>query len=65
VGTKSLRSRLTGGFGAGGITLIGSLLLQVLLGLEWSLGLLLAFESVGVVFIIIAVMLHLTERKKD
>lgn len=36
----------------------------MLLGFEWTLELLLVFESVGVIFIVTAIALHLTEEKK-
>ena len=61
---KSLRFRLIGGFGAGGITLVGSPILQMLIGLEWPLWHLLTVESLGVLFIVIAIVLHVTDGKK-
>jgi hypothetical protein len=61
---KSLRSRLIGGFGAAGGTLVGSPILQMLIGLEWPLWPLVTFESLGVLFIVIAIVLHVTDEKK-
>lgn len=61
---KSSRSRLVGGFGGCGGTLVVTPIIQVLLGLEWPLGLLLAFESLGVVFIAIAMLLHVTDKER-
>jgi len=61
---KRFRSRLVGGFGGAGGTLIGSPILQMLLGLDWPLELFLTFESIGAAFIIIAIVLHLTEEEQ-
>lgn len=61
---KSLRFRLVGGFGGGGGTLVGTPIVQVLLGFEWPLWLFVTFESLGVLFIVIAAVLHLTEEKQ-
>ncbi len=65
LGSRSLRSRLVGGFGGAGGTLVVSPILQMLLGFEWSLELFLIFELTGVVFIIIALVLYLTEEKRE
>ncbi len=62
---KSFRSRLVGGFGGAGGTLVGGPILQMLLGFEWPLGLFLTFESIGVVFIIVAIVLYLTEEEQE
>lgn len=61
---KSSRSRLVGGLGGAGGTLVVSPILQMLLGFEWSLGLLAVFESIGVILIVAAAVLHLTEKKQ-
>jgi hypothetical protein len=59
------RARLVGGFGGAGGTLIVSPILQMLLGSEWPLGLLFVFESVGVILIVAAIVLHLTAKKQE
>ena len=61
---RSLRSRLVGGFGGAGGTLVIAPILEMLLGLEWPLELLLAFESVGIVSISIAILLHMTDKER-
>jgi hypothetical protein len=53
---------LVGGFGGAGGTLVGSPILQILLGHEGPLWLLAIFESLGALFIIVAIILYLTEK---
>ncbi len=48
-----------GAFGAAGGSLVLTPVLQMLIGLEWSLWLLATFEAVGAFFIVAAVVLYM------
>ncbi len=63
--SRSLRFRLVGGFGGAGGTLVVSPILQVLLGFEWPLELFLIFEFTGIVFISVAIVLYISEEKRE
>lgn len=56
---KTTHDRLVGAFGAAGGTLVLTPVLQMFIGLEWSLWLLATFEAVGTLFIIVAVVLYM------
>jgi len=56
---KNTHNRLIGAFGAAGGTLVLTPILQMLIGLEWSLWLLAALESLGAFFIVAAVVLYM------
>ena len=59
---KTTRSRLVGALGAAGGASVLTPLLQMLIGLEWSLWLLATFESVGALLIAAAVVVHMYRR---
>jgi hypothetical protein len=63
---KSLRSNLVSGFGGAGGTLIIMTTSEILLGIDFSLPLwfFLIEEFVGVVFIIMAILLHVTDKER-
>lgn len=56
---KTTHDRLVGASGAAGGTLVLTPILQMLIGLEWSLWLLATLESLGVFFIVAAVVLYM------